>query len=67
MYILSLYTLYLKVLNGCFELFMHGKRLFPMTIRDVQPVWWNRKELHGWENDGIGGKASRKVEIEASI
>jgi len=66
-YIVSFYTLYLKVLNGCFELFTPGKRVFAMTIRDVYPVRRDRKELHGWEMMRLAIKASRKVEIEAFI
>jgi hypothetical protein len=66
-YILSFHTLYLKVLNGCFELFTPEKRVFAMILRDVYPVWWHRKELHGREMMRLAIKASRKVEIEVFI
>jgi len=66
-YIVSFHTLYLKVLNGCFELFTPEKRVFAMIIRDVYPVRRDRKELHGREMMRSAIKASRKVEIEVFI
>jgi len=66
-YIVSFHTLYLKVLNGCFELFTPEKRVFAMIIRDVYPVSWDRDELHRWEMMRLAIKASRKVEIEVFI